>query len=117
MLASFASKLAYKERRTENAIAFVEEIYKRTEDEAQRKQYEKRLVVLNNVLKLEKAVTLYKIKFKKYPASLYALIEKQIIQGLPHDPYGGAYYIDSRGIVRSTNDYALEPRQSPSRRQ
>jgi hypothetical protein len=74
-------------------------------------------VFLHNVLGLEKAVTLFKKKFNKYPSSLEALIEKQIIQGLPHDPYGGAYYIDSRGIVRSTNDYALEPRQSPSRRQ
>ncbi len=115
-LASFAARLAYRERKTENAIIFLEEILRMTEDEAIRKRYETRLDALKAIFYLEKAVLAYKEKFKRNPPNMGALIKMRIIKELPHDPYGGRYYIDAEGYVRSTSDYQLDPYQASSRR-
>lgn len=112
LYASLAARLAYEDKKTENAIAFLEELLKRTDDENIKKQYEIRLLTLQGVFILETAVDSYKKKFHSTPPDLDALIEKQLIRELPHDPYGGSYYIDPEGHVRSTSDNKLGPHRS-----
>ncbi len=111
-LASFASRLAYRGRKTENAIIFLEEILGKTQDEAIRKRYETRIEALKAILYLENSVELYKKRFKKNPTKIDELLKKQIIKELPRDPYGGRYYIDAQGNVRSTSEYQLDPYQA-----
>ncbi len=109
--ANLAVKLAYKERRTENAIAFQEYILEHTEDPTLLKEYETRLNALRGVLYLEKAVAEYKRKFGKYPQRIEELITKRFIDELPREPYGGHYYIDSLGKVTTTSESKLMPYQ------
>jgi tetratricopeptide (TPR) repeat protein len=109
--ASLAAKLAYKERKTENAIAFLEEVIRMTEDDGLRNTFETRVEALKAVLVLEQARSLYKKKFGTTPKRLDALIEKRVIAELPRDPYGGTFYLDDAGNVRSTTESNLLPYQ------
>jgi hypothetical protein len=110
-LASLAARLAYKDKRTEYSILFLEEILKNTTDEVIKNRYKTRLQSLNDILYLEKAVIAFKQKFRHNPDHLDALIQKHIIEKFPVDPYRGKYYIDSQGKVRTTSESMLVPYQ------
>jgi hypothetical protein len=100
----FAARLAYKGNRTENAIIFLEGVLKTTKDETMRKDYEIRLETLKAMLDLEKGVKVYKERMGSYPGKLYNLVEQRIIGRIPEDPYGGEFYIDEDGSVKTTSD-------------
>ena len=107
--ASLATKLAYKSHRTENAILFIEQILKKTEDETLKKEFEARLEALRAILYLENAVNTYEKKFGRTPKHLGDLIKKGIIQEVPKDPYNGEFFVNSHGVVKSTSEYLLLP--------
>lgn len=106
MLATLAARLAYQGKRTENAILFLEEMIKKTKDEIVSKQYKTRLNALKGVLYLERAVAVYKKKFGRTPGTLNELIETGILKKLPQDPYGGIFYLDPKGMVTTTSNFA-----------
>lgn len=104
MLSSLASRLAYKGNRTENAIIFLRQILKDTTDGRLKKEYETRLTTLEKILFLEKAVTVYKERFAKAPSKLDDLLAARAIRTVPEDPYGGRFYIDTEGSIKTTSD-------------
>jgi tetratricopeptide (TPR) repeat protein len=105
--AELASKLAYEKKRTENAISFLEEILRRTDDESLRKRYETRLSFLRAVLRVEKALEQYKKKYGREPSRIEDLIKKGLLREIPVDPSGGILYLDMTGRVRSTSEFHL----------
>ncbi len=109
MLASIASRLAFKENRTETAIYFLEETAKHTEDRNLKKRFETRIQALQSIVFLDKSVTLFRKKFRRLPSAIDELVAKNIINQLPQDPYGGTYYISQDGKVSSTTSSELEP--------
>lgn len=104
MLASLAARLAYKGKKTENAIIFLQVMIKRTEDESIKKMYEMRLNALEAILFLERAAAVYQDRFKRQPESVDDLIAKNIIKEIPKDPYGGKFYIDKDGSIKTTSE-------------
>lgn len=98
-----AARLAYQGKKTENAIIFLQEIIRKTDDETVKKAYEKRLNALKGILFLERAVAAYQDKFKAQPNKLDELIAKGIISALPQDPYGGEFYLDKDGSIKTTS--------------
>ena len=104
LLPTFAARLAYKGKRTENAVIFLEEIIKKTSDEHTRWIYTRRLDALKIILFLERGMAIYQDKFKKQPAKLNELITKGIIQDIPKDPYGGEFYIDKDSTIKTTSE-------------
>lgn len=104
LLPTLAARLAYKAKKTENAIIFLDEILKKTEDEATIKAYEKRLNALKGILFLERAAAAYQERFKRPPEKLDALIAKGVISEIPQDPYGGKFYIDKDGSIKTTSE-------------
>lgn len=109
-LVSLAARLSYKERKTENAILFLDAIAGKTDDKRLKKEYETRLRALRARLLLEKGLASYREKFGKYPAALDQLILSGILKEIPQDPYGGVYSISVHGEIISTTDYLLLPR-------
>jgi len=99
---ALAEKLSYEKKRTENAISFIEEMSKRTEDEALKKKYETRLDFLRQVLKIENAVESFKKRFSRKPPDIQALIRVGMLQEMPIDPYGGQFYLDIDSKVKNT---------------
>ncbi len=90
--ADLAARLSYSQKRTENAISFLEELVRRTDDEQLRKRYEERLSYLRSVLRREEAAKQYKRRFGKEPSRMDDLVTKGLIPGLPVDPFGGSLY-------------------------
>ncbi len=110
-LVSFAARLEYKDKKTENAILFLEAIEKKTEDERLKKEYDTRIRALQARLILERSVSAYKERFNRVPISLQQIIEKGIVKEIPKDPYGGKFSIGSDGEISCTSDYMLMPKQ------
>lgn len=104
LLPTLAARLAYQGKRTENAIIFLQEILKKTDDETVKKAYEKRLNALKGILFLERAVAAYQDKFKAQPNKLDELVTKGVISVLPQDPYGGKFYLDKDGSIKTTSE-------------
>ena len=104
LIATLAARLAYQGRRTENAIIFLQEIIKKTDDDIVKKSYETRLNALKVILFLERAVAVYQDRFKKQPERLDELIAKGVITAIPKDPYGGKFYIDKDGSIKTTSE-------------
>ena len=104
LLPTLAARLAYKAKKTENAIIFLDEILKKTEDEAIKKAYEKRLNALKGILFLERATAAYQDRFKRPPEKIDVLIAKGVINEIPQDPYGGEFYIDKDGSIKTTSE-------------
>jgi tetratricopeptide (TPR) repeat protein len=108
LLTTLAARLAYREKRTENAIIFLQEILRKTDDEETRKVYADRLGALVGIYKLELAVSRYRERYAKPLASLDALIQEGIIESIPEDPYGGTFYLAPDGTVKTTSNLAYE---------
>ena len=109
MLASIASKLAFQERRTETSIQFLEEMLQKTDDELTKQRFKKRIEALRGILLLEQAVEQYQRRYHDKPHSVELLVAKGMIQNVPQDPYGGKFYLDPSGSVRSTTERELMP--------
>ncbi len=104
-MATLAVRLAYKVDRTKIAIAFLRETLDKTKDKNTRKELGMRLEVLQGVLALERALEAYKNKFGQPPHDLKELPAKGFIEHIPADPYGGEFYIDEDGSVKTTSDF------------
>jgi hypothetical protein len=46
-------------------------------------------------------------KYHRHPRSLEELFQKGYLKEFPVDPYGGKFYIDEMGKVRSTSKFAF----------
>ncbi len=106
-LLSLAARLAYTDKKTENAIVFLEAILKKTEEDRLRQQYRTRIHALEARLLLERGVSSYKKKYGRYPTVLQDLVMAGLIPEIPRDPYGGNFSIGTNGQVTSTSDYRL----------
>jgi hypothetical protein len=104
VFASLATRLAKKGNRTENAIVFLQEMLKREEDEEIKMGYLLRLEALNGILALEKAVAAHKTQFGRPPATLTELVEQRLLEQIPVDPYGGQFYLDAEGSIKTTSE-------------
>jgi len=98
ILTTLGAKLASKVGQTEAAIAFLKDMYERTEGEIAKKMIKMRLKALQGVLIIEKAITEYKARFKHPPKSLSELVKQGVIKKLPKNPYGIPYYLKD-GVV------------------
>ena len=104
LIPTLAARLAYQGKRTENAIIFLQEIIRKTDDETLKKAYETRLDALKAILFLERAAAAYKERFNKMPETVDDLTAKNVIREIPEDPYGGKFYIDKDGSIKTTSE-------------
>src|SRR3989337_179046 len=102
LLPTLAARLAYQGKKTENAIIFLQAILTKTEYKSLRWIYERRLNALKAILFLERAVAIYQDRFKKQPTNIDELIAKGILSEIPQDPYGGKFYLDKDGSIKTT---------------
>jgi hypothetical protein len=104
LLATLAVRLAYKGNRTKIAIVFIQESLKKTKDKITRKELETRLETLSGIYVLEQAVEAYRGKYGSLPRDLKELMSQGLIAKIPVDPFGGEFYLNQDGSVKSTSD-------------
>ncbi len=105
VLTTLASRLYYRSGRTEVGILLLKDAEAHEADEGVKKIYRKRIKAMEGVLVIEKAIEVYKNKYSRKPANIDMLIKAGLLKSRPHDPYGGQYYIDKEGNVKSTSDF------------
>ena len=104
-LITLAVRLALKGERTKIAIDFLGETLEKTKDMRTRKELETRLLALQRVFVIEQAVESFKSKNGRSPVHINDLLDQGIIRQIPEDPFGGKFFLDNEGEVRTTSDF------------
>ena len=104
-LPTLIARLYYEAEETQVAIGFLEEMIRNTTSEKLRKWMMVRLEALRLVSLLEHAVNRYQQRYNSKPHNLRMLVEGGMIKAIPPDPYGGKFYLDQSGRVRTTSQF------------
>jgi len=105
-LPTLAARLYNNEGSTKMAIVILKEFLENERDSRIRARYEMRVAALEKMLFLESAVSQYRAKSGKFPRNLQTLVQSGIIAKIPKDPYGGVFYLDKDGSVKTSSKLA-----------
>jgi hypothetical protein len=108
--------MLYEAEETEIAIEFIKQMIKEIKKENLRRTLEIRLQALKAIAYLEKGVREFKERYRRLPKDLKEMLELGIIKKIPRDPYGGNFYIDEDGRVRTTSGLAYIKKDSKGKR-
>lgn len=111
---NLAARFLYESDETNVAISFLKFMIKKTWNEKLRKLLETRLKAMEAISLLEKGIEKFKGLYHKEPLSMEELVSKGIINRLPEDPYGGNFYIDKKGKIRTTSEFVLRGKRGTS---
>ena len=98
-----AARYFYESQQTALGLAFLETMIRSAKDKAVRESYKMRRDALLATTVLEKALETYRAETGSLPESLMELVEAGLLDRLPDDPYGGEFYLDDQGRVRTTS--------------
>ncbi len=105
LFSKLASRYFYESGDIELGIMFLEYMYNSTRREDIRRSYKLRLDALKAINRLQKQVDEFRKDYKRYPEGLKELVEKRYISRIPDDPYGGTFYLDENGRVRTSSQF------------
>lgn len=114
--ASLAGRYMYESGQTDLALAYLAAMEKSARNESIRKGFQVRIVAFKEAKRIETALAGYKRDFGVLPASIEDLLRKGYLAGPPVDPYGGQFFIDEMGQVRSTSKFAFAGKNSEQQR-
>jgi hypothetical protein len=109
LLATLAARLAYEENQTANAIIFLQQQIRDAEKSgAETRLQRERLDALKAVYSIEQAVAEFRAERGRYPGDIAELLESGFLKNEPKDPYGGRFYLEADGRVKTTSDLGRE---------
>ncbi|MEC9492795.1 hypothetical protein [Flexistipes sp.] len=103
LFTKLAARYFYEGGETELGIVFLKYMYENARKEAVKESYKLRLEALKMIKMLEDGVSEHKKRFNSLPENLDQLVEKGILDKIPQDPYGGEFYINEKGKIRTTS--------------
>jgi tetratricopeptide (TPR) repeat protein len=106
-LNTLAARYFYEGGRTKLALTYLKEMIATTRNKAIKKRMVTRAEALERILELEEAVAAYEERFGSAPRHLAEVVHRGIIERIPEDPYGGTFYLDEKGRVRTTSKLAF----------
>lgn len=106
LLANLAGRYLYESRQTELALTYMQAMEKSAKNETIRKTFQVRIRALQEVQKIETALARYQADFGDIPVTIDDLLHHGYLQEVPVDPYGGKFFINDAGRVRSTSKFA-----------
>jgi len=107
MLGTLAARYFYESGRNDLGIFFLDNMRKGARDDSVRKLYDMRIQALRAVQEINSGIERYQELTKKRPTRLSELVDKGCLVRIPFDPYGGIFYLDDHGIVRTTSKFAF----------
>jgi hypothetical protein len=75
-------------------------------NEAVRNSFVLRLNALKSVRLIEIARDQYQERYGVMPDSIVRLVSSGFLKEIPDDPYGGTFYLERNGQVRTTSSFA-----------
>lgn len=106
LMGSLAGKYLYEANDIEKAISYLTVMLKTSRNDAIKKSYERRLQGLESIKLLQSAVDNYFANIGKIPSHLNELVSSGYLESIPVDSYGGDFYIDEFGFVKTTSSFA-----------
>ncbi|RNC67628.1 MAG: hypothetical protein ED859_13725 [Desulfuromonadales bacterium] len=103
---NLAGRYFYETGQTDLAIAYLNTMIRSAKSDAIRKSFQTRLQALKEVKRVEQALVRYRTGHGGRVPSLAELVDKGYLDPPPLDPYGGSFYLDETGMVRTTSKFA-----------
>lgn len=104
---SLAGRYLYESGQSDLAIAYLTVMERGARNEAIKKTFGIRLQALKEGRRIEIARDKYMKNTGHLPASVEDLLREGYLVGMPVDPYGGKFYFEPDGSVRSTSKFAF----------
>jgi hypothetical protein len=106
LFTTLAARYFYEAKETDLGIIYLQGMIRGATDPKIKKVFIMRRDALVAVKTLTEAVERYRDRCGSVPGKLADLVSAGIIAALPRDPYGGAFYLDKEGRVRTTSKFA-----------
>ena len=103
---TLAARYLYEGGSTALALAYLKEMIPTARNEAIKRRMMTRAEALEKILKIEQAIVAYRKRFQREPRGLKELVVAGLLEQIPVDPYGGSFYLDEQGKVRTTSKLA-----------
>ena len=102
-----AGRFLYETGRTINAIAFLTAMEKTARNESVKRNMKIRIEALRAIHAVETALETYHKTSSNNITSVEELVRLGHLRSIPVDPYGGKFFIDEGGRVRTTSNLAF----------
>lgn len=109
---SLAGRYMYEAGQTEMALAYLTAMEKSARSTAIKKTFQVRIAAFREVKRIESAMAMYQSDSGASPKSIDELVQKGYLKDPPVDPYGGRFFIDEKGQVRTTSKFAFAGAQN-----
>lgn len=106
LLTNLAARYYFESNKSKIGIDFLAMMEKNAKDEKIRNLYRVRRTALEAISSIQSAVEHFRDEYGRLPGTLEELVDHGIMKYLPEDPYGGLFYLDNSGIVRTTSKFA-----------
>lgn len=110
LLTTLAARYFYESRQNDFAIAFIDTMEKGARDKTVQQVYALRKQALEAIKLLSDATERFQTDNGSCPRSLSELVSGGLIAEIPADPYGGAFYLDDKCMVRTTSKLSFRER-------
>lgn len=107
LFTNLTARFMYETGEIEIAINFLRFMIENTWNKKVKYTLELRLKALEAILYLENGVKKFIDIYKRRPDSIEELLYYHIIDRIPDDPYGGKFYIDEKGKIRTTSKFVF----------
>ena len=104
---SLAGRYLQESGQTDLAIIYLSAIAKGERNPAMKKNYQLRLNAFKEVRRIELARDHYRELHGTFPTSIDQLLASGLLSPPPRDPYGGQFYIEQDGNVKTTSKFAF----------
>ena len=108
IMARLAAKQLVDLGDAQTALKFLEDMLRRAQNEPERQALLQRWKETRYELdfdRLEQALRIYKESFGRAAENLDQLVSAGIVSALPPDPFGGSYFLDQAGKLRSSSGH------------
>jgi hypothetical protein len=105
--ANLTARYFYEAGENDLAIMFLDVMKKGARDENEKKLYTFRRTALAAAKAIQDAVNGYQRRHGRLPATLQELVAGGYLRSIPEDPYGGKFYLDGNGKVRTTSKFSF----------
>jgi len=107
LFASLAGRYLYEAGQTDLALAYLVGMEKSAQNPAIKKSFQVRIAAFRQVKAVEEAVKTFQGQVGSPPRSIDELLARGFLREKPVDPYGGEFYLDPQGQVRTTSKFAF----------
>ena len=106
LFTKLAARYFYESGQTDFGLAFLDSMIVQSKDKVLTKTYKVRRDALLAVSSIEKAIDAFRGESGRQVKDLDELVRTGFLERMPTDPYGGEFYLDQQGRVRSTSKFA-----------